>query len=785
MRVLSGKSLPWILASAAMLAIVGVVLAGAMWPDGSSQATTAIPRDALTESLPAINPVDASLAPAGPEFATVVQEEGGEPAVSEQQSRTPANISISPEEDWNPVKTQHDFIVTVTDAGNAPVAGAEVELILNRFSGAVDADGNTIFSVGDIVSIDNGEKVDNTFGKVTTNAAGQVKFTITSTREGDTDVTAYAPGIADADKHKVFAVKHWIDKNVVCPPAMATNQAGTSHEMTITVFRASSGMDVDGNPAAPLEGETVAWRITENDPAATLTQMETSTDSLGRATATLEQVTPVPGDNTVTISVVDADNRPMFNCDVVKNWIAGQLGVTKTASAETVNIGETVTFTIEVQNLNQAGSLTGVDVSDSLPSGFETNNQLDWTGLTLAAGATETFTITATAIATGTFTNEVTAVSIEDPGPATSDATVTVVAPDVSVSKSVTPDTILVGQTATYTITVVNNSPTAAATNVFITDNLDPSTGLTEVSSNLPMTIAQLPAGGSETYTVTVMGVEADRYTNVVSLDWDELQFTDGRQPSASATLSVLEPNISLNKTTSDGSLLYTGETGTYTIIAENTGQADLTNVSITDTIPSNMSYRSSSHGGTESTDANGNTIVRWSPFTLAVGDIQERTITLHADRVCDSCPNMANVTTAEGPEATAEQDIQILPATGGNIRIAENTGALMRVGETVEFTATVENENDITPMTEVNVSIAVSDHFSIVATPDGATLSGSTVSFEQIASLAPGESRQFTITVEAISTGQAKGTANLEYHEFPGQTLSHDAGINILPARQ
>lgn len=782
MKVFTGRSLPWILGSVALLAIVGAVLAGAMLSTSSSQATAAIPQDNLTESLPITHPVDASLAPAAPEFATVIQDEGGEPAVSQQQSRTPANIKIEPEEDWNPVKTQHTFTVTVTDAGNAPVAGADVELILNRFSGAVDAEGNTIFSVGDIVSIDDGEKVDNTFGTVTTNASGQATFTITSTREGDTDVTAYAPGILDADKHKVFAVKHWIDMNVDCPPATATNQAGTSHEMTITVFRASAGRDVDGYPAAPLEGQAVAWRITDNDPAATFTREETTTDSLGQATATLEQVTPAPGDNEVTISVVDADNRPMFNCTIVKQWVAGQLGVTKTASTDTVNIGEEVTFTILVQNLNEAGSLTGVDVEDTLPGGFETSDQLVWEGLTLAAGATETLTITARAIDTGTYTNTVEAISIEDPGPASGSATVTVVAPDVTVSKSVAPERILVGEQATFTITVTNNNQTAAANNVQITDVLDP--GLVILSSDLVSTIAQLPALGTQVFTVTVRADEEGFLGNDVTVDWTERVPSGLPEASARAVVEALTPDISLTKTTRDGSLLYTGESGTYIITAVNSGQADLTNVEIIDTIPANMSFVSSSEGGRTGTDANGNTTVTWQVSALAVGEPIERTITLHADTVCDSCPNMATVTTNEGPEDSAEQDIQILPATGGNIRISENTGALMRVGETVEFTATVENENDITPMTEVDVSIEVSDHFSIVTTPDGASIIGNTVEFTRIPSLAPGESRQFTITVEAVSDGSGTGTAHLEYAEF-GQSLSHDAGINILPARQ
>ena len=795
MNVFTLKSLPWLLGGVGVLAVAAGLMIGLALSGNSTQATAQIPHNALTESLPITHPVDASLAPAAPEFATVVESDGGEPAVSEQQSRTPANIRIEPEEDWNPVKTQHTFTVTVTDAGNAPVAGADVELILNRFSGAVDAEGNTIFSVGDIVSIDDGEKVDNTFGTVTTNANGQATFTITSTREGDTDVTAYAPGILDADKHKVFAVKHWIDMDVICPPETATNQAGNPHTMTITVFRASAGMDVDGYPAAPEPDQAVAWRITDDSPAARLVNVETTTDSQGRATATLEQVTPAPGDNEVTISVVDADNRPMFNCTIVKQWIAGQLGVTKTASAERVNIGETVTFTIDVQNLNEAGSLTNVNITDAFPfDGFETNDPTDWQVLTLSAGDSETFTITARAIATGTFTNEVEARSIEDEGPATSDATVTVVAPDVTVSKTVEPQRILVNDQATFTIRITNNDQNAAANNLRIRDVLDSGLSLIPDSSNLPRTIDQLPAGDYVEYTVTVQADVAGTLGNEVTVDWAERVPSGLPEAFARATVDVLTPDISLEKTTTDGDLLFTGDQGTYTITVTNTGEAELTNVRITDTIPSNLSYVRSSDSGTTSTNADGDVMVSWPAVTLAVGETIDRTVTLRAETACE-CVNTAEVTTAQGPEATDTQDITIFSATGGNITITENTNALMRVGEEVTFSATVSNENDRTPMTEVQVSIEVSDHFGIDtdSLPAGATVSGNTVTFVQIPSLAPlasSDPGQFTITVEALplpsgvlrQSGTA--TAYLQYAEFE-DPLIHRAGVTIVRQAQ
>ena len=82
-------------------------------------------------------------------------------------------------------------------------------MFLNRFSEAV----------GDIVSLggENPRKVDNYFGRVITDDNGQATLTITATRTGDTDVTAFVPQIVDNDTHKVFAVKHWVDMDVEFP----------------------------------------------------------------------------------------------------------------------------------------------------------------------------------------------------------------------------------------------------------------------------------------------------------------------------------------------------------------------------------------------------------------------------------------------------------------------------------------------------------------------------------------------------------------------------------------
>ena len=101
-----------------------------------------------------------------------------------------SSVTISPSEAYNPIRTQHTLVAVVKDKDGGLVSGATVEWILNRAPGAV----------GDIVSMDGGspKKIDNTYGTVKTDKNGEAKLTITSAREGITDVTAYVPDIKDA-----------------------------------------------------------------------------------------------------------------------------------------------------------------------------------------------------------------------------------------------------------------------------------------------------------------------------------------------------------------------------------------------------------------------------------------------------------------------------------------------------------------------------------------------------------------------------------------------------------
>ena len=909
MSLFTKMSVPWIIGIVAMVALAGVItgvlLNTSDSPTGTSVAvktvTPILPdnMDAISaQAIPAAGvestetTVESLTAPAGflPNLsvgADIVKSEpvigsantSIQPRVSQQ---TPVEISISPAEDWNPVRTQHTFTITVNEAGGTPASGVEVELILNRFGEAV----------GDIVSMtgENPRKVDNTFGRVITDANGEATLTITATRSGDTDVTAYVPEIEDANTHKVFAVKHWVDMDVEFPPD-AVNLIGNDHPMVARVFRTTNG--------TPLANIEVLWTIVDDEPNANLDgapqAVSTRTNADGEAMVTLRQVEPVGGDNQVSVAVIhDVTGKAMFSRTVTKQWqspsiqvdkqgpeslglrntaeytvtvtnsgdrtasavmltdelpsgltfvssepaassvegstvtwnlgdidaagsmtvtmvlsaeaigsqvnratavssegvtgqddsvtnvLPGSLVMTKTAPAESL-LGEEISYTVSIAN-DGNGSLTNVVVTDTLPGSVQlvfsspqasvADGAASWTIATLDSGVTESFVITATTTETGSITNQVGASSDEGLS-ASAQATTLVTNSDVSVTKAVNQEAVVVGETAEFTIALTNNGD-ADTTNVSVVDTLPAGLELVSSvpeaisaegqSSILGWTLASLAAGESTSITVTARATVAGSHTNTVTVT------NRGITVNAEATVVALTPAISLTK--DGGSAMYIDGERDYTITATNTGEATLTGVTITDTIPDGMSYVTSDNGGTIVEN-----VATWNVGSLAEAESVSVSVTLRGNFAAE-VTNQANVTTDQGAQAEATFNVLILSAAGAHVGITDRNDPL-GIGDETEIDITLRNQSATTSLTNVSLTVSVPTELEIVSAAGG-SISGQQVTYPTIETFAASEERILTITVRAIAAGDVVTSATLTYNEF-GQPVTSQEGTKII----
>ena len=809
------------------------------------------------------------------------------------QDRTPTAVSLTPSEAWSCILDQRELTALLTDGAGA-VGSGRIEFILNRFPDAV----------GDIVEVGgNGPtKMTNTFAIVSTNGDGEASATLVSTRPGDTDVTAFAPGIQEDSKHKVFGVVHWVDG---CPsfPGDAENPVGTPHAMSVSILQVSDG--------SPVQGMSVRWTITDDDPDARFANapgdgnvITTTTNASGAASVTLQQVAESIGDNGILIEVLSQDGKTMFSQTMVKRWKSAVLEVSATGPAQ-IGLLTNAAYDITVSNSGDFDA-TGAELTAVLPAGLEyvsatnsatfSGSTVTWDLGTVAVGGSVSVSLTATGVQTGdqvinyraasdeglsastTTTTEVIPGGLEltKTGPATAaigsqatynievlstgtgantlvrlvdtvptgmsfvssdpastrvgsqvtfalgtlnpderasveivlradqtgdsvnqatvtsaegatdsaEATTTVVQPVLALTKS-GPATALLNANFDYTITVTNNGD-GDATGATVVDTLP--AGLTYVSSDpagaasgstVTWNVGDLAPDASETITLTVRGTAGGAKVNVATASSGGNSF----QPEARATTTILVPDITVEKTGRPA--MFVGNQVTYTLTASNSGDAALTGVTITDTIPTGMSYVTSSPAGTVSDDG---AQVTWSVGNLAVDAETSVTVTLQGDQV-GSVTNTAGASATEGVPVSDTLEIRVLPAPGATLQITDSFDPVSE-GEQVDFTVAVSNQGR-SPMTGVRVVVPIPTEMTFVSTSDTqATLGGDgrTVTFLLDSSLATGESFSFTITVQAnqLPGDQIRKdtvtTATLTYIEF-SEAVSTDEGTTVIEA--
>ncbi len=766
MKSLTRKSLPWIISAVVLLTLGSAIFAMLpAWPApfGPPEATKAITTDQQ---------------PAGPERPVDTSQQSdagrsaGEPGVSITRSPVPqmepsvipAMVAIEPLTDWNPIKTQHTFTVTVSDEEGQPADGIEVELMLNRSGEAV----------GDIVSLggENPRKVDNSFGRAITDESGQTTLTITATRAGYTDVTAYVPQIEDADAHKVFAVKNWVDMQVSFPED-AVNLVGTDHPMQVRISRASDG--------TPLEGVEVLWSIVDDDPDATINTMDeravTKTDDLGIASATLRQVAPTIGDNQVAVEVVHESGTVIFENTVTKEWKAPSLEVDKSAP-QTVGLFKTGEFEVVVTNTgNRVAS--GVTLTDTLPFGLEfvssipeaasvNESTVNWDLGDLEPGSSATITMVLRGTLVGDQLNRATAVSTEGFAGA-DDATTEVEPGTLTVSKSASAQ-VNIGEEITYVI-MVENEGDGALTNVVITDTLPEGAALTSVTpetasglaSPVIWSIDRLDAGSSRTYRITATAQTVGRLVNSVTATSEE-----GAEASAEATTLSVAPELSLEKT-ADTDTVLVGEQVTFTVTATNAGSGTADNLMVYDQLPEGLELVSSRP---EADNVNGS--LSWNIEALEADE--SRTFTVVAVPAAGGqFTNEARLTYGES-SWTAEATITALTP---ELRLAKTGGSVMYIGGQRTYTLTAVNIGEA-DLTGVIITDTFPETMSYISDENEGVVSGNTVTWA-VGDLPVGEAVGVTLTLRGDVASEVVNQA--EATSDQGATAEAEMDISILAA--
>ena len=405
---------------------------------------------------------------------------------------------------------------------------------------------------------------------------------------------------------------------------------------------------------------------------------------------------------------------PLFilSAGVVVYGAPGTFVLTASPTAGNVDAGGSVTYTVTAANSPGAADVTAT-VVDSDPSHFTSviTNPVTPPAIHVPASGSVVFTVVVTAAANAEYlsTNTTTFTLFADRGSGPIETNtidiVTTVNPGPAIALSKTVDgqpvssTAVIGDTVEYAISYENTDPSIVR-GFTVTDTVDNRLTIDSVGSGgvvngsqIVWSIGDLSAGttGTVTFTATLENVpNQTSIPNVATGKGSNIAAGD----SNTVTLVAQAPELQLSKsvsTTSDptGASAQPGDTIVFTIGYRNSGDADLNNFNITDTVDADVSVTAVSAPGSLS----GST-ASWSLGTLSPSLVtQTVTITGIVKTVPDGT-SITNTATGAGDELPAGSTNMTITVVNGvaDLVLTKDAPSFVTAGTSFVYTIGVTN---------------------------------------------------------------------------------------------
>ncbi|KAF2082282.1 PKD domain-containing protein [Flavobacterium sharifuzzamanii] len=420
---------------------------------------------------------------------------------------------------------------------------------------------------------------------------------------------------------------------------------------------------------------------------------------------------------------------PSADLSLVKNVVTGNTSPV---------VGSQVSFELKITN-DGPNNATGVQVTDLLPSGFQYVNYSSsagtynsttgiWNVGTVDVGVTESLILDAKVLPAGDYKNiaQVSASNLPDPdstpnnddGDQSEDDEDNVVltpippAADLSLTKTVSNATPLVGSLVTFTIITTNSGPQDAA-QVQVTDLLPSgytfatfsATSGTYDSTTGLWTLDILESSESETLQINAIVNPTGDYTNIAEVTNSDTPDPDSTPNNGvpteddygTATTSPVpqSSDLSLTKTVNNPTSLV-GSLATFEIVVTNNGPQDNFGIQVTDVLPSGYTFA----GSTISTGTYDAATGIWTVGNLVTGDSETLQIVAIVNPSGDYL-NKAEVTAANLPDPDSTPNNGITTEDD----YAEVTTAPIPTSADLSLTKTV---NNATPLVGSQVTFSI-----------------------------------------------------------------------------
>ncbi len=285
---------------------------------------------------------------------------------------------------------------------------------------------------------------------------------------------------------------------------------------------------------------------------------------------------------------------------------ATTLTVSKEDALDPVLVGTPLTYTVRITNTG-ASAATEVLVIDVLPlagvvtyqsatpsqgtCGLLASSIISCTLGILNSSANAVITVVVTPTAAGLINNLVNVVAQEATSVSDNAFTRIEGVTNLSVVKSDNPDPVILGRPLTYTITVSNSGPSAAA-GVSLSDSLPGSVlfqaasdGCTHLGGVVDCSLGLLGVNGSRVVTMVVTPTLAGLITNTVVVSGGDVDPDPINNVATQTTTVDPAANLAIGKW-ADPDPVVAGSNLTYTLVVSNAGPSPAGSVMLQDTLP-------------------------------------------------------------------------------------------------------------------------------------------------------------------------------------------------------
>jgi large repetitive protein len=482
---------------------------------------------------------------------------------------------------------------------------------------------------------------------------------------------------------------------------------------------------------------------------------------------------------------------------------SADLSVVKSGPAA-ATAGQTISYTITLTN-NGPNAAENAAFTDTLPGGTTFNSLVHTSGVTLlcqtppsgasgtvfcqtdALGAsgsatyTLTLNISAAFLDGATLTNTATASTTSyDPNAnndSSSSSAIVAGLTDISVTKTA-PASANAGSNISYTITVTNNGPNAAA-NTQLSDTLPAGTTFVSLTQNsgpafncttgatINCTNGSFASGASATFTLVAKTASSatGSISNTATVSTTTQQTNNSNDTSVATTTLTQSADLAVTKT--GPAVAAQNQTVNYTITVTNNGPSDAANVTLTDNVPPQATFVSMTQQSGQPFACSGTTSVTCTTGLFGAGISATFQLTVQTNAsVTGGMINTANVSSSTSDPNTANNSASAATnlATADLAVTKSAAPATVAAGGNITWTIGVTNNgpNDATNVTLSDTLPANTTFVSLNQTsgPTFNCTTGATVTCT-IATLTAGTSASFTLVAQTSPSTPAGTISN------------------------